>query len=355
MSLWVDKYRPKRLDKLDYHTDQADRLRALVESGDFPHLLVYGPPGAGKKTRIHALLRELYGAGVERLRLEQQSFTAPSKRKVEIETVSSNFHLEVSPGDAGIYDRVVVMELIKQVASVNQLDASQQREFKVVVLNEVDRLTKDAQHALRRTMEKYMATCRLILCANSTSKVIQAIRSRCLAVRVSAPTEDEIVQVLQGTCRKEGLSLPDSLARRIAQASERNLRRALLMAEACRAQQQPFDPDQSVCLGDWQLYLKETAKKVLEEQSPARLLIVRTRLYELLSHCVPPDLIMRCLVTELISSCDGTLKAEVLTLGAEYEHRMRLGQKAIFHLEAFVARFMAVYKKFMDEVIMADW
>ena len=75
MSLWVDKYRPNMLSKLDYHCEQAQRLEQMVSNGNFPHLLVYGPPGAGKKTRIMALLRELYGAGVEKLRMEHQSFT----------------------------------------------------------------------------------------------------------------------------------------------------------------------------------------------------------------------------------------------------------------------------------------
>ena len=66
----------------------------------------------------------------------------------------------------------------------------------VIVLTEVDQLTKDAQHALRRTMEKYMATCRLVLCCNSTSKVIPAIKSRCLGIRVPAPTNDEVAAAI---------------------------------------------------------------------------------------------------------------------------------------------------------------
>ncbi len=64
--------------------------------------------------------------------------------------------------------------------------------FLVIVIVEVDKLTRDAQHGLRRTMEKYVGSCRLILCCNSTSRVIPAIRSRCLAIRVAAPTVDEV-------------------------------------------------------------------------------------------------------------------------------------------------------------------
>lgn len=196
MSLWVDKHRPRELSKLDYHKDQAQQLINLSQQGDFPHLMFYGPSGAGKKTRIMCLLRELYGTGVERLRNETMTFTTPSNRKIEIMTIGSNYHLEVNPSDAGIHDRVVVVDLVKHVAQTHQLDPTGQREFKVIVLSEVDDLTKDAQHALRRTMEKYVATCRIILCVNSTSRVIPAIRSRCLGIRVAAPTTDEIVNIL---------------------------------------------------------------------------------------------------------------------------------------------------------------
>lgn len=349
MSLWVDKYRPSSLAKLDYHKEQATHLKKLVQGGDFPHLLVYGPSGAGKKTRVMCVLRELYGSGVEKLRIEHNNFTTPSNKKLEIVSISSNYHIEVNPSDVGIQDRVVIQELIKNVAQTNQLDAGSQKDFKVVVLTEVDRLSRDAQHALRRTMEKYMATCRIILVCNSTSKVIPAIRSRCLGVRVAAPSEEEMVQILNFVCKKEGLNLPNELAKRIADKSQGNLRRAILMCEACKVQQYPFSADQDVSEPDWEVFLRDTASMIVQEQSPRRLLEVRTRLYELLSHCIPPDVIMKGLLQELLMNCDGELKPEVVQSAALFEHRLQTGQKAIYHIEAFVARFMAIYKRFLEE------
>lgn len=107
----------------------------------------------------------------------------------------------------------------------------------MVLLTNVDQLTKEAQHALRRTMEKYVTTCRLILCANSTSRVLPAIRSRCLGIRVPAPSISDIKDILHSICKREGLTLPDELATRLAECSGRNLRRAILMLEACKVEQ----------------------------------------------------------------------------------------------------------------------
>uniref|UniRef100_A0A669BGH8 Replication factor C (activator 1) 3 n=1 Tax=Oreochromis niloticus TaxID=8128 RepID=A0A669BGH8_ORENI len=332
MSLWVDKYRPSSLGKVDFHKEQAAQLKKLVQCGDFPHLLVYGPSGAGKKTRIMCLLRELYGPGVEKLRIEHQTIVAPSKKKIEINTIASNYHLEVNPSDAGNQDRVVIQELIKTVAQSQQIQSSTQRDFKVVLLTEVDRLTKDAQHALRRTMEKYMATCRLILCSTSTSKVIGPIRSRCLAIRVPLPSIEEVRRTWVSSSH---LSWPNKSAKNLVPAE-------------CSSKY-PFSVDQDVPETDWEVYLRETANAIVSQQTPQRLLEVRARLYELLTHCIPPEIIMKCLVKELLNNCDGQLKTEVAHIAAYYEHRLQLGSKAIYHLEAFTAKFMAIYKKFMED------
>ena len=131
---------------------------------------------------------------------------------------------------------MVVQELLKEVAQTAQVDLNAKKRFKVVVINEADHLTRDAQAALRRTMEKYSPNMRLILLANSTSNIIAPIRSRTLLVRVAAPTEDQICSVLRFAGKKEGWPEANELNKRNAKESGRNLRRALLMFEAIYAQ-----------------------------------------------------------------------------------------------------------------------
>lgn len=255
----------------------------------------------------------------------------------------------MNPSDAGIYDRVVITDIIKQIAQTNIVDVNGQREFRVIVLSEVDELTKDAQHALRRTMEKYVATCRLILCVNSTSRVIPAIKSRCLGIRVPAPSHEEIINILNNICQKETLQLPVELAQAIAEKSERNLRRAILMLEACKVQKYPFTKNQEVPEIDWQKFLNETGNQIVREQSPQQLEKVRDRIYELISQGIPADIIFKSLVQNLTEKCDVDLKAKIYQYASLYEFRMQMGNKQIYHIEAFIAHFMSAYKKSMSE------
>ncbi|CAF0984613.1 unnamed protein product [Adineta steineri] len=348
MSLWCDKYRPRNFQELDYQFEQAKLLQTIVANGDFPHFLIFGPNGSGKKTRITCLLHALYGDGVQSLRLENHEYETPSRKKIEITTIGSNYHTQVNPSDVGIYDRVVIHELIKTIAQTKQINSIEQRSFKIIVIVEVDKLTRDAQHSLRRTMEKYVSSCRLILCCNSTSRVIPAIRSRCLGIRIAAPTTDEISIVLKKVAKLEGVELPIELANRIGEKSQRNLRRALLMLQTCATQKIPLTKDQQIIEPDWEIYLRDTARMISEQQTPQRIFEVRERLYELIAHCIPAEIIFKGLLEELLTNCDDVLKIQITQTAAEYEHRLRQGSKEIFHLEAFIAKFMCIYKQNID-------
>ena len=76
----------------------------------------------------------------------------------------------------------------------------------------------------------------------------------------------------------------------------------------------------------------------------------REKLYELLVNCIPASTILKRLTAELIVRLDDALKLEVLEWAAFYEHRIAMGSKEIFHLEAFVAKYMAIYKKYLNEL-----
>ena len=332
MALWVDKYRPNDLKELDYHDPLSQTLETLANSADMPHLLVYGPSGAGKKTRIHALLKAIYGPGAAKLALTTKTFQTPSGTKLEIQVMSSHFHMELTPSDVGNQDRVVVQEVIKEMAQAPQMatsgtameqqPAGHARQFKVVVLHQADMLSKDAQHGLRRTMEKYMNNMRLILCCESTSRILAPIRSRCLLVRVPAPRPEEMVQVMKRVSRQEGIQFDDAVLQRVAETSHRDMRRALLMLEASYVQNPNVikNPDLVITEADWELFIKQLAHDVLQEQSPARLAAVRSKLYELLAHCIPAETILKHLTLNLLHRVDDGLKPVLIQQAAIYVH-----------------------------------
>ncbi|KAG6919176.1 hypothetical protein DXG01_008474 [Tephrocybe rancida] len=353
MSLWVDQFRPKTLNSLHYHQGLSARLVSLAASGDFPHMLFYGPSGAGKKTRITCTLRELFGPGVEKLKIDQRVFLSPSKRKLEINIVQSNFHIEITPSEAGNYDRVVIQELLKEIAQTQQVDLNAKQRFKVVIINEADSLSRDAQAALRRTMEKYMANMRIILCANSTSRLIAPIKSRCLLIRVAAPNIQEMEVVLQHVAKRALFSLPPEAAHKIIEDSGGNLRKAILVLEALKMQSPDLSGPLAIAKPDWETYCHKVSDLIISEQSPARVMEVRAKFYELLSHCIPPTIILKTVAERVVERVDESLKADIIHWTAFYEVRMRIGNKKIYHLEAWVVKVMSLYKHFFYDMDMS--
>lgn len=345
--LWVDKHRPKSLDDVDYHQELSLRLKRIAASQDMPHMLICGPSGAGKATRVKGLLREIFGAGVDLTKIETRS-VAPNpntpSNTVDIQVVVSNHHLELTPSDIGKKDRAVVMQLIKEVASHPPLGS---HTFKVVVIEEAGSLSPDAQAALRRTMERYMKTCRIILTCETASKIIPPLRSRCLPVRIGAPSLEDVQKVLQQVAQKEALQLAPELCLKIAEKSGRDVRRAILLLETMHVQANSatLPKDMSIPREAWDMAIDKVAKKILQEQSPKMAMEVRGNIYELMAACLPSDFIMKELLFKLIAEQrHDAVKQKAIAAAAHFESTLRQGSKDIFHIEAFILRFMADYR-----------
>lgn len=355
MSLWIDKYRPLNINGLDYHPDISSRLKALSCTSDFPHLLIYGPSGAGKKTRVLAILGELYGAGVNKMKIDVRQFTTSSNKKLEFNIVSSNYHIEITPSDLGNNDRVVIQDLLKEIASTEQVDfATGKHRFKVVVINEADSLSRDAQAALRRTMEKYSRNVRLILISSTTSNIIAPIKSRTLLIRIAAPEVDDIVRVLAKIENKLQLTNITTnedekrqLFETIARTSERNLRRAVLLFETLAIQNDTLSASTQMVQLDWELVISKLAADIFRERNVSRIGQARTVIYELLSHCIPAKIILKTLAFDLVKLVNMRTKPEIIHIAAVFDERLSLGSKVIYHLEGFVAKAMVAIEEGM--------
>ena len=238
-TFYINKYYPTSINDLSYNESLNNIIETLSDCPDFPNLIFYGPEGAGKKTRLRILLKLIFGEDVNHTKVEQREIKIGSKT-INFTITSSKFHIELTPSDALQNDKLIVQTVIKEMASNrNNLisnDNYNKNDFqaKIIIINEADRLSKDAQFALRRTMEKFNVNCKFILCANHISKLIPALRSRCVSIRVASPKVTDIQKVLKDIKEKEDLQISDDSIKTISENTERNLRKAINFFHLCK-------------------------------------------------------------------------------------------------------------------------
>jgi DNA polymerase III delta prime subunit len=214
----VEKYRPKSLEEVKSQEHATETLRRMVNASNLPHLLCYGPPGNGKTSTILALCRELFG---------------PELMKTRV--------LELNASDERGLS--VIRERVKQFAALHLTNPSSKEyrekypcpNFKIVILDEADQLTQDAQGALRRVMEIYSTSTRFALCCNYVSRIIDPVASRCSKFRFKALAGGQAAARVAEILKAEGVDYEDGVIERTLKVSDGDLRRAInLLQSAAR-------------------------------------------------------------------------------------------------------------------------
>ncbi|ELA47985.1 hypothetical protein VCUG_00568 [Vavraia culicis subsp. floridensis] len=191
----VEKYRPSTLDEVLGNELVIEALKRLQEHDNLPHILLYGPPGTGKTTSIRAIAKFLY------------------KQTIMCNVLELN-----ASDDRGIN---VVREQIKCFA----VSRSFQNKKKLVVLDEADSMSRDAQNALRRVIEDYSGNVRFCFIANYAHKIIPAIQSRCSKFRFSPVSSDAIKKRVRHISEMESIPIDDKCIDILVQESEGDMRR----------------------------------------------------------------------------------------------------------------------------------
>lgn len=178
---WVEKYRPANLDELIDHKEKIDTIRNFIKNNEFPHLLLYGPPGTGKTSLIQTAAKEMYGDDYKLYILE---LNASDHRGIET-----------------IRSKIPNFVRIKS------------DKIRLVILDEADAMTSEAQGALRRTMEKYIKICRFCIICNKVNKIIPGLQSRTSQMRFGMLDAKSIEPRIREIAAKEGVKINNEAIR----------------------------------------------------------------------------------------------------------------------------------------------
>ncbi|MGV8169251.1 MAG: replication factor C small subunit [Candidatus Nanoarchaeia archaeon] len=315
-SIWTEKYRPSKFSEVKGQEEIVKRVKAFVESKNMPHLLFSGPPGVGKTTLSLVIVKQLFG-----------------------ESWRENF-LELNASDERGID--VVRQKVKDFARTKSIGDAP---FKIIYLDESDALTKEAQQALRRTMENYTQTTRFILSCNYSSKIIDPIQSRCAVFKFKPLPKKDIYDIIDAIAKKEGLKISEKAKEALYHVSGGDCRRLENLLQATASMGDKIEEDSIYSVASFaepkeiQEVLESCVKGHFED---AKKKLLDTMLKQGLSGI---DVIKQIQKECWGIKADNKIKLEMVKQCGEAEFRMVEGSDEFIQLEALLANFVLLNVK----------
>lgn len=206
---WIEKYRPRKLNEVISQEESISILNNTLKTGELPHLLIYGAPGTGKTSSILALCNQLYGP--ERV----------NERVIEL-NASDERGINVVRGKIISFAKVAI-----GTSDPKYLCPP----YKIIILDEADAMTKEAQAALRKVMEENSNITRFCFICNYINQIIEPINSRCVKIRFKPINNNLIVEKLNWIANKEKIIINRDALKSISEISNGDLRKSILMLQ----------------------------------------------------------------------------------------------------------------------------
>jgi replication factor C subunit 3/5 len=354
MSTLADKYQPTSLKDLHYNQQINHVLTSLSQTNQLPHLIIEGYRGSGKKTRALLFLKEKYGNfNTSKVQISLKISGKPK----ELSILASRYHYQINPNLHNIYDRSLMQSFINTVVECEIISSIP---YKIIIIEDADLLTIEAQESLRKTLETYIARCRFIFLSNKEGRIIDPIYSRCIKIKVSSPSSQEIQDILSDICNKEGKS--SQICQEISLNCNRNLSTAIRYLEkylTLTSYPTLFEqPDHSKLLFKLEDHdnVYRYCTKVINAIITGTDIIttmdnVRSLLYELMNYCTDIKDVLPILL-EIVLSKIGAVKHQekytICNLAGLRDESVRTSSKSIYHIEGFCLHLFGIIKTMME-------
>jgi len=314
-TIWTEKYRPKDFSEIKGQREVVKRVKAFVEQKNMPHLLFAGPAGTGKTSLALVIAKKLFR-----------------------DNWRANF-LELNASDERGID--VIRVKVKDFARTRAIG---EVPFKIIYLDECDALTKEAQQALRRTMENYTQTCRFILSANYSSKIIDPIQSRCAMFRFKPLEKKDMFVIIEHIAKEESLKINEKAKEALVEVSEGDCRKLENILQSCAALGKHITEETVYSLAS--VAQPDELKKVLELALSGKFIESRNKLLDvMLDYGLSGQDIIKQVQKEIWKlDIDPHKKVKLIDKCGEIEFRMTEGSDEFIQLEALLSQFVLVGK-----------
>lgn len=326
----IDKYRPDSLDNIFFHKDLIQLLNVMSQDEAVPHIIFYGPEGAGKKTTINLFLEMLFDKSIHDVK-ETNYKVMGSGNKPTIEKIKqSNYHIVIDPKNNN-YDRYLIHDVVKDYARRRSLNVFKtNRTFKLILINNLDNMSYYAQTSLRRTMERYNDKCRFIMWCRSLSKVISPLQSRCVCLRVSCPTDNEMFEYVYKISVMEKIYLSLNQYCSIVKKANGNIKNALWRLEFLRF---GCDIENTNYKNSISKIVKLLTEAKIENISDIRNTFFSLTITNFDGTTMLRDIIDKICLNDNLS--EDTIQ-KIIKIGSEVQHQMVKGRREIIQFDAFI-------------------